>query len=136
MKIHQRKKMMTHINQNRLTTKLIVISAVVGFIAYSVPYLLDFIPKWDEEFKFFDKFYAIGISFGFGGVLIGVSFDLKERLHFVLMYIGIFFMGLFLTFLFDTITDSIFKTRHYVLFNLIISVICLILLVFRKRSTP
>lgn len=116
--------------------RLITISAIVGFVAYSLPYMLDFIPEWDNEFKFFDKFYAIGISFGFGGVLIGISLDLKERYHFVLMYVGIFFAGLFLTFLFDTITDSIFKTRHYVLFNLVISIICLVLLIFRKRSIP
>lgn len=116
--------------------KLITISAVIGFLSYALPYLLDFIPDFDNDFKFFDKFYGIGMSLAFGGMLIGVSIDLEKKYHFVLMSIGIFFSGMFVTFLFDTLTDYVFKTKYYVLFNLIISIICLLSLITRKHSTP
>jgi hypothetical protein len=120
----------------RTRIALITVGAIVGFLSYTLPYLLDFIPKWDEEFKFFDKAYAVGISFGFGGILIGIAIDLDRPYKYYLMSIGVFFAGLFLTFLVDDLLDWTYKTRYYVLANLLISILCLVLLTFQMRSTP
>lgn len=128
--------MMTHISQNLfkplkqlsyLKNNMIIIGAIIGFLSYTAPYL------FGAGHIFFDHMYAIGTLLGFGIVLAGLSLKLKTKKDFICSSISIFFISLSITFLLNTLFNNFFRTNYLVLFNIIISFICICILLIRKR---
>ena len=113
--------------------KLITIGAIIGFLSYSAPYMLNYISPSKYDFIFFDKFSMIGTCLGFGGILLSLSIDLKTTNHFIYAFISIFFLGLFVTFSINQLFNQNFRTSPLVFFNIIISLLCLSYLLYRKQ---
>lgn len=131
--------METRTNQNHWNKRkgiLKIIFALIGLLSYAIPYLLNYISESKDDFKFFDTFYAIGISLSLGGYLAVSSIQLKHLHHFISASVAVFFFGCALLFTLDNVFEMIYRTRHYMTFNLIISIICLVLLLCRKATSP
>jgi hypothetical protein len=109
-----------------------VILSTICLIAYTIP-LISNSYQSDYEFVFEDFFYAVGTTLGIGGYLIVDSCKLDKTHKFYLISAGIFFVILSLIFIFDTISDREFRTYWYVVFNLLITFICCISLIYLRR---
>lgn len=118
-----------HINQNR-PDKLGPIFALVGFLAYALPYVIS------SEIALFDMFFAIGLSMGFGGTLLTDSYKLRNISDDIKFSVSVFFICLGTTFLLDSIFDWAVKTNIYVKIYLLITILCFVVLLIRTLLSP
>jgi len=116
--------------------KIKISIASVLLIAYVIPLVIPRSALCDCPSDFVDYFYALATTLGIGGYLISENYKLKYHYENYLFSVGVFFVVLFLIFLFDMISDSVFKTLNYVIFNLIITIICFASLTFQRLFTP
>jgi len=115
------------------TESIKVLLSILLLISYTVPLIVSKSVDNNYEFIFIDFFYAVGTTLGIGGYLIVDSINLQKPYEYYLISAGIFFVGLSVIFIFDTLNDRTFRTYWYVVFNLLITFIWFILLIIRRH---
>jgi hypothetical protein len=111
-----------------------VILSIVLLIAYIIPLLISNNNVDDNyNYDFIDYIYSILTTLGIGGYLVADSYKLKKIHEHYLLSAGVFFVILSFIFIFDTLHDKTFRTYWYVVFNLLTTIICYFLLLYKKR---
>jgi len=110
-----------------------IILSLVCLLAYTIPLLLSSSTS-TYDYSIIDIVYGVGSAIGIGGYFISDSYKLKKTHEYYLFSAGIFFVGLSLIFILDTLFNRSFETYWYVIINLLITFICFILLIFRQLS--
>lgn len=118
---------------NRVEAFKVLLSTVL-ITAYALPFLIPYSITEDYKPDFIDIFYAIGSTLGIGGYLIIDSFNLRRYHELYLFSAGVFFVGLSLIYIFDSMTNFVFKTYWYVVFNILTTLLCYLSLILRQLS--
>ena len=114
--------------------RIIVVSTIIGALSFSALYILDLcfnIPSVNLK-----AMYAIGTPLGFGGVLFGISMDLKKLCDYYILSVSVFFLLTGVTFGIDFMLDMFIRTKYLILLNIILSLLWLVYSLFRKLFTP